>query len=71
MIHSMTINALIDPPCPACDCIMWISEIEPAKPCFDRRTYVCPRCQQVEVMVVQFRNRKRRKEQTMPLSGSD
>jgi hypothetical protein len=59
---SATINELVDPLCPTCDCVMWVSEIEPAKPRYDRRTYVCPRCQHVEVMVVQFRNKKRRKE---------
>src|SRR5262249_25745454 len=60
MKRSTAMNALIDPACPACDCMMWISEIEPAKPCYDRRTFVCPRCHQVEGLVVQFRRRGRK-----------
>ena len=55
------INATIDPACPMCDCIMWISVIEPTKPLYDKRTYICPRCDHVEVAIVQFREKTRRR----------
>ena len=48
-----TVDALKDPPCPECEVMMWISEIEPDKPDFDRRTFECPRLH-TETMVVGF-----------------
>jgi hypothetical protein len=56
------VGATIDPACPACGCTMWISLIEPYKPRYDRRTFECPRCNNIDVIVVRFRDLKRNKE---------
>jgi hypothetical protein len=54
MKDCQTADALKDPPCPECGAMMWISEIEPDKPDFDRRTFECPRCLHTETTVVGF-----------------
>lgn len=54
MKQSCTIDALKDPPCPECDCMMWIKTIEPDKPHHERWTYECPRCLYVESLVLEI-----------------
>jgi len=43
------------PLCKLCDTPMWLISIEPDLPKHDRRTFECPRCQEVTVAVVNFR----------------
>jgi hypothetical protein len=38
--------------CEACDTPMWLVLIEPGEIHHDRRTFECPRCQEVTVVVV-------------------
>ena len=38
--------------CEACDTPMWLVSIEPDKIDRDRRTFECPRCQEVRVVLV-------------------
>ena len=38
--------------CEACDTLMWLVLIEPGEINHDRRTFECPRCQEVTVVVV-------------------
>jgi hypothetical protein len=51
--RSQTIDALRDPSCPECGCMMWLQILEPSEPGCDKRTFACPRCQYVEVFEVQ------------------
>ena len=53
MKHSQTVDALRDPSCPKCGCMMWILTLEPGEPGHDTRTFGCPRCQYVEAFEVQ------------------
>jgi hypothetical protein len=44
--------------CPKCTrhaTQMYLARIEPEKPGFDLRTFECPRCQHVEIAIVQFK----------------
>jgi len=50
---------------------MWISLIEPYKPRYDRRTFECPRCNNIDVIVVRFRDLKRNKEAESSAINSD
>ena len=43
------------PYCAACDTPMWLISIEPDRAGHDRRTFECPRCQEVTVKVVNYR----------------
>jgi hypothetical protein len=43
------------PTCAKCDALMWLASIEPDKPGHDRRTFECPKCQEVLVEVVKYR----------------
>src|SRR5262249_9740352 len=53
MKHAQIVDALKDPSCPECGCMMWIQTLEPGEPGHDKRTFGCPRCQHVEVFEVQ------------------
>jgi hypothetical protein len=43
------------PLCKFCDARMWLVSIEPDRPNHDRRTFECPRCQELTVEVVNYR----------------
>ena len=53
---------IIDPPvpsterpaCPKCECLMWLTYVEPDRPHYDKRTFVCPRCEFQEMVVVKY-----------------
>ena len=50
---------IAQPNCTECGALMWLTSIEPEKPDHDRRTFVCPRCQDelvevVEISIVHF-----------------
>jgi len=34
---------------------MWLVSIEPDQPGHDRRTFECPRCQELTIKVIKFR----------------
>ena len=54
MKQSNTIDALKDPPCPECGCMMWLQTVEPTEPGADKRTYECPRCLYVTEFEVRY-----------------
>jgi len=43
------------PCCEFCDALMSLVSIEPDEPTYDRRTFVCPRCQHEQVELVQYK----------------
>jgi hypothetical protein len=43
------------PYCAACDTPMWLISIEPDRAGHDRRTFECPRCQEVTVKAINYR----------------
>ena len=43
------------PECPKCKTAMMLSRIELDQPGHDKRTFECPKCENVETMVVKYR----------------
>jgi hypothetical protein len=52
-LENTPINAR--PECSICSAQMYLAYIEPEKPGYDVRTFECPRCQHVEIAVVEFK----------------
>ena len=40
------------PDCPNCGTERWLTRIDPDEPDHDRRTYECPACQSIKIIVV-------------------
>ncbi|HZP79482.1 MAG TPA: response regulator [Pseudolabrys sp.] len=40
------------PACPHCGWVMWLSQIEPEKPGYDKRIFECARCELTQQRVV-------------------
>jgi hypothetical protein len=48
-------DSILRPACPKCGATMLLSHIEPVKPDYDKRTFVCPMCHHSESAVVKFK----------------
>jgi ribosomal protein S27AE len=46
---------LSQPICPQCGARMWLAQIEPDEPGHDKRTFECPRCENVVNEIVKYR----------------
>jgi tRNA(Ile2) C34 agmatinyltransferase TiaS len=46
---------LYNPVCPKCETRMWLSRIEPDVPGHDKRTFECPRCENVVSETFKYR----------------
>ncbi len=33
------------PPCPVCEWPMWMTDLAPSRPNYERRLFLCPRCE--------------------------
>ena len=55
--HSRTSpsQAVERPTCPECRNRMMLARIEPDKPGHDKRTFECPECQHIEIVVAKYK----------------
>ena len=48
-------DSIARPACPECGSAMLLTHIGPDKPDHDKRTFVCPKCQHSDSVVVKFK----------------